>query len=128
MKYYITGIKPSWLTDSWCSKLGIADSSDNNLKNIGKNLIETANNVDFLGTSIWGSSNSSENWNVEKYISRDKKLPRCSNWFNLEWMADGCAHNLVMNCSFGVLHNSEETESILRKSLGKDPRFKGQMK
>lgn len=128
MKYFKLGIKPNWLTVGWCDKLGIRNHDDENLKMIGKRLIETADKTDFLGSSIWGSSNSDDMWNVEKYINRDSRLPRCSNWFNLEWMANGCAHNLVMNCSFGILHNSEDTERILRESLAKDPRFRGEMK
>lgn len=128
MKYHVTGEKPSWLTEKWCRDLGITKCDDESLKKLGGGLIYAAEKVDFLGSSIWGSSHSDELWNVEKYISRDPNLPRCSNWYNLEWMADGCAHNLVITCSFGVLHNSENTEAILRNSLGKDPRFKGVMK
>lgn len=128
MKFYKEGIRPSWMTAGWCNKLGITDSSDENCKSIGRGLIDIAEKTDFLGSSIWGSSHSLESWNVEKYINRPFSKPRCSNWFNLEWMADGCAHNLVMNCSFGILHNSPDTEGILRNSLAKDPRFKGEMK
>lgn len=129
MNFYKNNVKPKWLNDSWCDNMFIKDKSDNNIKRIGKELIEAANKCDFLGSSIWGSSNSSPSWNVEKFINRPITMPRCSNWINMEWIADGCAHALVSNFSFGILHSGgNETEIIMRKSLAKDPRFHNVMR
>lgn len=95
IRYSLKGAKPGWMNPVWCSKFGIKDTTDQNFRNIGMGLIQTANTTTFLGSSIWGSSHSLDSWDVEKYIQRPTTKPRCSNWFNMEWIANGCAHNLV---------------------------------
>lgn len=129
MKYAKTGVKPAFANDIWFNKVGISkeNSSDKALQTTGQKLIYAASKVDFLGSSIWGSSKSVQSWSIEEYINRPPEMPRCSNWYNMEWIADGCAHALVANFSFGILHNNPNTEQIMRTSLATDPRFGGKM-
>lgn len=105
MKFYKTNIKQSYMKQWWFDRVGITNATDDKLKEIGRRMIYTAEKTDFLGSSIWGSSKSDISWSIEDYINRDITMPRCSNWFNMEWISNGCAHALVSNFSFGILHN-----------------------
>lgn len=122
MNYYINGIKPRWLSHNWLDYMCIRDHSDDNIKRIGKELIEVASDADFFGGNLWGLTNSA--FDLWKFIERDKC--NCSAFFPLEWYANGCMHSLLMTCSFGLLHKEPENIiSSLEKKIGKDPRFHG---
>lgn len=123
IKYYLNGDRPKWLTKDWCGKFGLLKYSDSDLKNIGGKLLNAAKEADVLGISLWGEAIEGSSWNVGKFI-KDRKGPYCSNWFNMEWVANGCAHTLVNQLSFAILHNDAFTcSSIISKNMGKDPRF-----
>lgn len=124
INYYLNNVRPGWLTKEWQYKFGLGHFSESELKNLGKNLITAAIECDFLGVSMWGETNYRSPWNIEKFIFGKRKGPKCSNWFNMEWMADGCAHTLVNQLSFAILHNDAITAlNTIETNMGKDIRF-----
>lgn len=128
MNYYTSNNKPIWLTQSWLDKVGISQTDEYDIKNIGKRLIDAAYKTDFLGTSIWALSQADETWSIEKYIPA-KRGYRCSNWYHLEWYATGCAQTLLMNCTYALMHNDAiNANKIIQQRFSVDKRFKTKLK
>lgn len=123
IKYYLTDEKPRFLTPEWRKKFGIANFSTTDLKKIGKDLLSAAQYADVLGISLWGEAIQNSKWNTSKYMDV-RTGPYCSNWFNMEWIANGCANTLVNQLSFAVMHNNALTcLHHIKNNMGKDPRF-----
>lgn len=122
IKYFLNGIKPSFLTKQWKNQFGLSNFSDTELKNIGKDLITVAEEANYLGISIWGENNILENWNVRQFLNRKNNF--CSNWFNMEWVVTGCIHTLVNQYNVSILHNDAfNVSNSIHENFGNDPRF-----